>query len=669
MQHQNNNDILTKLIAALPEVKGYLSELDNQDLWWTTVAMVGKINNQNIDPQLLVSIVETQEEFQRLRDKMMSALIERYESQAKSDLQLKTQAIIDIINRNLFERTADVGFLTEDQSIKDFLSIASPDETQKHAIHKRLAEYVAKYTVYDDIALIKPNFTLAYSLEQADTTFHFNDAFLQDRRLQQGQFVEYFGPCSFYKPNTHHLLYVKAIIQDNDLLGYLMLNFNFYDEMQGIFDTLNMGSSAYKMRLTDQHGTTLASNNSGAYPVLKTQGKPKSTKNPLIQQSSLVLARETKGYEGFKGLPWLGEASLDVKAAIHNHQSSAIQDECNEQIDEQSPLFLHELTQTNLMVKNLLLIVILNGKINSLKREVSAFLPVLESFQEISQTISDTFNRFINHLHNVILNIVTTKLENSALLSAEIMDRNLYERANDVRWWSLDEQLIACLRATLHNSNEFVNLQVKAQQTLTKINSLYTVYTNLILIDNDHNIIAVSNPSESHWVGSKYQHKHDLEECFKITSSQAYKVSDFSCSPYYDNKPTYIYYAPVKESKTNQNLGAIAIVFDSEPQFKAILDDFAPDFMRDSLAAASFSAFIDSKGHVISSNTNNVQAGQKLKLPEKLTKFTAGEHGIVEVLINDTLYLCYFFMSKGYREFKNEDGYSNHVIALAGIRK
>lgn len=59
----------------LPQVKHYLNQLEQQDLWWTTVAMVGKINSENVDPQLLTSIVETQKEFQHLRDMMIEALI------------------------------------------------------------------------------------------------------------------------------------------------------------------------------------------------------------------------------------------------------------------------------------------------------------------------------------------------------------------------------------------------------------------------------------------------------------------------------------------------------------------------------------------------------------------------------------------------------------------
>jgi hypothetical protein len=659
-EHQDTNAILTKIIAELPEVKSYLSELENQDLWWTTVAMVGKINNQNIDPQLLVSIVETQVEFQKLRDKMMASIIERYQQQAQSDLQLKTQAIIDTINRNLFERTADVGFLAEDLDIKHYLSQQEPANQDRDEITHLLAEYVAKYSVYDDVALIYPNNELACSLTQTHQAHRLNDPFFNGNWRQQDQYFEYFGPCSLYPEQSHVLLYIKAIKQDHKLLGYLLLKFKFNDEMVGIFSTLSQRNSAYNMRLTDPSGLTLASNNPTALPLFKRMKEPQVSVNPSVQNATLLLARKTKGYEGYLGLDWLGEISIDFKDTIQIDIDNSLSIEAN------SPLFLEDLTNTNLMVKNLLLIVILNGKINSLKREVSAFLPVLESFQEISQTISDTFNRFINHLHQVILSIVSNKLDNSALFSADIMDRNLYERANDVRWWALNGQLKACLALENTQDPSYIAAQAKAQKTLIKINQLYTVYTNLLLIDRNHNIVAVSDTEQHQWVGTQFEHKNDLSQCFNINSTQDYHVSSFEPTPYYNKRPTYIYYAPIKNGNTT--LGAIAIVFDSEPQFRAILDDFAADFNRDELKNLSFSAFVTHEGRVIASNHQQLQPNQRIKLPEKLKTFTPGKAGQVLLELEGERYLCSFFMGRGYREFKNTDGYQNHVITLAAIR-
>ena len=661
VNNQDHNTLLTKIIVDLPEVKNYLNELETQDLWWTTVAMVGKINNQNIDPQLLISIVDTQVEFQKLRDNMMSALLERYEQQTKSDLQLKTQAIIDTINRNLFERTADIGFLAEDLEIKSFLSHTPCTDQDRAKISKRLEEYVAKYTVYEDVALLYPDNHLAASLLHSSQSIQLQDAFLQGPWRQDDDYFEYFGPCSLYPQQTHTLLYIKAIKQGHQRLGYLLLKFKFDDEMQGIFDTLSQGNTNYKMRLTDTSGLTMASNNNELLPQFKRTGQPKLSQDPTIQNSTLTLVRKAKGYEGYHGLDWLGEISVHFKDTIH------IQLDSNLTIDASSPLFLHELTQTNLMVKNLLLIVILNGKINSLKREVSAFLPVLESFQEISQTISDTFNRFITHLHQVILSIVSNKLENSALFSADIMDRNLYERANDVRWWALNGRLQACLAIENQQDAKFVAAQALAQQTLTKINQLYTVYTNLILIDRNHTIVAVSDVEQNKWIGTQFEQVKDLSQCFKINTTQTYHVSNFEPTPYYNHRPTYIYYAPIK-SDSNTTLGAIAIVFDSEPQFKAILDDFAADFIRAELKNVSFSAFVTASGLVVSSNHAQLQPGQKLELPEPLKQFQPGQAGQILLELAGQRYLTSYFMSKGYREFKNTDGYQNHVIALAAIK-
>ena len=58
------------------------------------------------------------------------------------------------------------------------------------------------------------------------------------------------------------------------------------------------------------------------------------------------------------------------------------------------------------------------------------------------------------------------------------MDRNLYERANDCRWWALDPVL---LRLTETPPGE--PRRQGLEKILAYINGLYTVYSNLLLFD------------------------------------------------------------------------------------------------------------------------------------------------------------------------------------------
>ncbi|WP_127470598.1 cache domain-containing protein [Thiomicrorhabdus aquaedulcis] len=452
---------------ALPQVKRYLAQLEQQDLWWTTVAMVGKINNDNIDPQLLVSVVDTQKAFQALRDQMMEALINRYLNQAHSEIKLKAQASIDILNRNLFERTADVGFLAADEDLVQFMAQQpAADEPQRASalrhIEARLEEYVAKYSVYDDIALLSPNGEVLAQLSRAgqQTLNHHNQAktchepWVTHALQGHTSYTEVYAQSSLFgsQPSLFYAKLVQRRVGEQwQTVGVLCLRFKFEQEVNTIFNTLNraghendaqdsvaqareIGHTAFEFALLGAQGEVLAGKPLAANVLIK----PSVTHEvELNAQGALEYVARAAGYEGFMGLEWFSRVSINQSAAFVQGTALESLDGC---IEPASMLYLRDLEETNQHVSVLLLIVILNGKMTSLKKDAKAFLPVLDSFQDISRAIELIFNDFIGHIHQVMLKTIHDKVRFSASLAAELMDRNLYERANDCRWWALNNR-------------------------------------------------------------------------------------------------------------------------------------------------------------------------------------------------------------------------------------
>lgn len=651
----------------LPEVKRYLSQLEEQDLWWTTVAMVGKINNENIDPQLLVSIVETQKEFQQLRDMMIEALITRYLNQANSEVMLKAQATIDMINRNLFERTADVGFLATDDDLVSFMAESNPDSNQQDFIQNRLEEYVAKYSVYDDIVLLKPNGDIAAKLNPDNQAQHSQDPLIQQALVGQQDYIEVYRHSDIFPQHRKSLIYAKRIQQqqgrETKTIGVLCLSFRFTQEMDLIFDTLNSQDAAYEILLKDEHGEVLASDCPNTHPVGQKTTPPQLSDKPISQENRLQFYAQAKGYEGFMGLPWFSQIRVDNRVAFAektNSQSIGLK------ISPESPVYLKDLEQTNLKVSTLLLIVILNGKITSLKKDVQSFLPILDSFQDISRGIAEIFNDFINHIHDVLIDTVQDKVRFSGTLAAEIMDRNLYERANDCRWWALNSTFRQLL--SQHDQGETLNGEQESElhRILKYINSLYTVYTNILLYDRKGTILAVSDPAQAELVGHSLGQVRDSQACLLLDSTQSYTVSEFEQTKLYNNRPTYIYHAAVKDwHNIKKNVGGIALVFDSEPQFEAMLKDTEPKYLIKEIQQASFSMFVQLNGILVACSHPDFAPGLVMDLPNELLNFEPGKTGTLGWKINGKNYVVGYQMTKGYREYKTTDGYDNPILALA----
>lgn len=663
--HQNQSESLKDYIQYLPEVKKYVEELQHQDLWWTTVAMVGKINNENMDSQLLDSIVDTQQEFQGLRDRMITELIGRYLNQANSEIILKAQAAIDILIRNLFERTADVGFLATDDDLVDFMVQQSVSEDEQAFIYRRIQEYVAKYSVYDDVLLVSPSGDVRAKLNPQNPVTHSVDPLIRETMNTDEEYVEVYRYSDLFANKEKSLIYAKKIVADLDgqsqVVGVLCLSFNIEDELDRLFNTLNNGQDGYSIMLLDDGGKTLASNDP-YHPVGKQQIHPKSYELPERIGANLHFTTKTTGYQGFYGLPWYGYVTVPNQTAFSDRKNLK---EMDVMIPKNSPLYLSQLEEMNLKVSTLLLIVILNGKITSLKRDVKAFLPVLDNFQNISIDIQEIFTRFIHHIHNVLVKTIQGKVAFSATLAVEIMDRNLYERANDCRWWALNSTFRQILTRFNNEKTISEDESDKLTEILMYINKLYTVYTNIMLYDRNGRVMAVSNPRESHLVGTVLPRPHDSSRCMSLNDTQAYVVSDFHKTELYDDRHTYLYHAAVKDWENPQrNVGGIALVFDSQPEFDAMLRDSEPKYTNQALNEATCSAFIDREGNVIATTSPTLKIGECIEVPKEILNAKNGETDTVFWEWNGQPALIGYKVSEGYREFKNGDGYDNDVIAL-----
>jgi hypothetical protein len=245
------------------------------------------------------------------------------------------------------------------------------------------------------------------------------------------------------------------------------------------------------------------------------------------------------------------------------------------------------------------------------------------------------------------------------------MDRNLYERANDCRWWALTSAFRRNLAKT--DISELDKHHLSA--ILGYINNLYTVYTNLYLYDLHGEIIAVSNLQETRIVGSKVEDSTGFRDALRDANSQSYSVSNFVSTPLYSDRPTYIYNAAITDLKeTNKVIGGIGIVFDSEPQFSAMLIEILPKNADGSPIKNCFAAFTDRKGIILNSVNNEKHAiGEKLPIDEAYLKLSNGQTSSTLIKYSGGNYVLGVAVSKGYREYKTQDNYKNDVIAFVFI--
>ena len=649
---KNNN----ALAVVFPSVVKHQTNLLNLNRWWDKVALVGKINSLNVPQSLLANMLDTKGEFADLQELLIENLLAEQLQQVGRKHRSMARTLIDIPNRNLFERTADVGFLATDARFVNFLK-AQHDAADTQRIVQHMQEYAAKYSVYDDVILLDPQGSVRARMNNAVAEQLGTDPVVQHLISSGKDYVEVCRYSALCPHKTIASLFLAPVRdpQSNELLGVLCLSFKLEDEMTSLFADLDDGSGLV-MALLDARGKVLVASDQSLLArgeLVATNGQDSLITLNNHQYFCTVAA--TRGYQGYMGLSWQGCVLMPFTQPADQHEQAdtapADQDVARWQGFSAT---LSNIQHRSKVVTDDLDLVVLNGRIAAARTDADEFIPILEEIRQIGRQMQGIFSSSVSQLMSTALTTHYNALSAQAALAIDIMDRNLYERANDCRWWALTEQFIHALGAAAVTADA----QNEMSAILSYINELYTVYTGIYVYDRNGKIVAVSSSSLHDWLDTQAAEQTQWRRVLALSSSQQYSVSAFHPSAYYQQRPTYIYNAAIRHN--NQVVGGVGLVFDSEPEFQQMLGD-----VLNSSAAKRMGVFIDRRGQVISASAQAPwQAGEYLALPAEILNHGRGGQGAGIYTLDQQQYVIGFAVSKGYREYKTEDGYSNDTIAL-----
>ncbi|PKM35769.1 MAG: hypothetical protein CVV06_14510 [Gammaproteobacteria bacterium HGW-Gammaproteobacteria-10] len=663
----------TKLLAAMPAVRSYEARLASLNDWWGKIALIGKINSHNVASTILEDMNLTKSKFGELQQKLTYNLVVENLKKLVLDNSSKAQVAIDLLIRNLFERTADVGFLATDDDIRVFLASDNVSREQVDFIENRLREYVKKYSVYDEIIIFDTEGRVKAHLDNENPISHSADPLIVETLKSSAEYTETFRYSELQSDKRHSLIYSCKITESNQqgskAIGVLCLCFRFDDEMAGIFGDLLAADDDGTLMILGADGKVIASSDEQLMPLQAAfaNANPVNIASYKLREY-IVNTRQTKGYQGFFGLGWTGRMMTPLETAFKRNEAVDRGSAYTDIIDQAStfPQELKDIRKASSDINADLGLLVLNGQIASARKNAAEFMPVLEAIKQIGSDIANIFADSVNSLQEVT--VMSSHLNNAgflASLAVDIMDRNLYERANDCRWWALTSTFRHCLAQP--------EISPKDEQRMTDIlqyiNALYTVYTNLYLYDKNGRILAVSNSYERSLLGMQVDERSGAPAALRNSDSQSYSVSPFIRTPFYGNRYTYIYNASITHlASPNQVLGGIGIVFDSEPQFSSMLDEILPRDEAGKLLEGCFAFFTDRNKMVIASaNHPSLGAGDSLAIDDRFFAMRTGQKGSEVIQYNGVQYVLGMAVSKGYREYKTVDGYSNDVFAFVFI--
>ena len=665
---------LYPIIKHIEDVDKYKDELGRLSSSWDMLALLGQLGDINID------IGKTKENFLNLTSTLLNHLSEQQIKKVTQEMKFKAQVAIDVLIRNLFERTADIGFLATDDDIRIFIKnyVSKYNEDSlilRQNLQKRFKEYVSKYSVYFDIVLLDTHGKVLVRLNDDIKVEKVDSSFVQKILNSNEDYVETYKFHDFVPQYKKSLVYSYKVNKTNDSssenLGVLALCFRFTDEMNGIFNNLVDTNNKECLTILDEDGYVIASSDKEHINL--------GAKLPIILNESYKIISyagrdyiaktcETNGYQGFYGLKWYGHIMIPLEYAFLSDElnSISVDNKIINAMMENEQHFSKELKEVfnkSKTIQDNLIRVIWNGniaqsKLNSVNREFS---------KSLLNEIGVTGNKANSSLENLNQTIISSILKDSEFLSSltiDIMDRNLYERANDCRWWALNSYF----REALDDSFDLKNKKDEITSILKYINDLYTVYTNLIIFDKDGRIIAVSNEKEDHLVG-KILTQDWVEKTLMLRDTSKYTVSKFEKTNLYNNESTYIYSSAIRSLKDEKVItGGIAVVFDSTPQFYAMLDETLPKNADGEKIPGIFTLFTDKNKQIISSTNDRFEVDSYLNIDDSFFNLKNSQNISKIIEFEGSYYAVGVKCSSGYREYKSRvDDYKNDVLSFVFI--
>lgn len=225
-----------------------------------------------------------------------------------------------------------------------------------------------------------------------------------------------------------------------------------------------------------------------------------------------------------------------------------------------------------------------------------------------------------------------------AFNAIELVDRNLYERSCDVRWWATDSAVVEAVAAGADDV-----ARRHASQRLGVILDSYTVYLDLWIADANGKVIATGRPGRfSRAIGTNVANESWFRDAMATRDGNSFAVADVSRVPALDNAVSATYATAIREGGdvNGKAIGVLGIFFDWETQARGIVQGVRLSPIERTRTRC---LLLDSRHRVIASSDGGLELGQAYPL-----KTNGKENGY----LHDGRLTVGFARTPGYETYK-----------------
>jgi hypothetical protein len=303
----------------------------------------------------------------------------------------------------------------------------------------------------------------------------------------------------------------------------------------------------------------------------------------------------------------------------------------------------------------------LNARIEAARAGSSgaAFGVVATEIQNLSASTAGAADLMASKTRDTITDLVGlirssirgTRLSDIAFTNIDLIDRNLYERTCDVRWWATDASVVDAL--TQQNDQAFGF----ASQRMGVILDAYTVYHDLVLANRNGKIIANGRPNKYRSVGQDVSRREWFSGALATRSGGDFAFEGTHLCPLVDNKSSLVYSAAVRKggNADGEAIGVLGVIFNWDALAQTIVKN-APISEND--RAKTRVLIVDDQGHVLADSfekqlTETVSMGL-------LAPIAANGKGHTQLVINGETCCLAYAKSQGFETYAT--GWNSLII-------
>ena len=253
-----------------------------------------------------------------------------------------------------------------------------------------------------------------------------------------------------------------------------------------------------------------------------------------------------------------------------------------------------------------------------------AFAVVGQEMVSLSHRTAEATTRLRTESHGLVGELTTisrslssdvrgTRLADLALVNIDLIDRNLYERSCDCRWWATDAAMVSAL------AEPSATAARHASDRMAVILKAYTVYFDIVLADRDGVIVANGRPDRYRSVGTNHANAPWFRTAMESASGDEFGFQTSHRSPLAGNERVLIYSCKVgRDGQAGaETLGVLGVVFRWDALADTIVratpvDEADKPRTRACIVAPDGTLLADSAGHALE---------RKLDLPDRAALF------------------------------------------------